>query len=284
MGDSRNVFTKLDDVGAYSSMERFDGESLVNFRARIQQQNVRRPGPTTQGVQDAIGVALGLSQEPMIQLTAATDLRVDVDDVSVQVSGTSQHDVVNLVTRDPDGYWVFPDIHAVSSGLNDISGLTSTVYASVSGLPGMLLERQSSYIRVIGEPTGRVQQFTLGFIEGVSLTNRVVITNQVEFTDTSTYALQISGGADAVRPGEWTVTGSGLVTSVDAPTEQSFVNYTYNILPSGQQMDLIGNGAKVFNMADDAVQPFLFYSSGIGCEAQDILRDINAFDQGFWGK
>lgn len=281
-GTARNVFSKLDDVGAYASMERHEGESLVNFRARVQQGNIRTPGPTTLGVTDGIATALGLGHQPLLTLTAAADLKVDVIGHTIYVSGAGQYDSVDIVTQDPDGYWMFPDVHAVASGLNDIANLSASVAANASGLPAMLLEEQSSYIKVIGEQVPLVQQFTLGEQDGISLTGRKVITDRVGFTDEVTYAKQVAG--QPTREGEWSVTTAGLVTSFHQPTSVTFVGYTYNLLPSGATMNLLGNGVKVFNMADPGLQQLLFTPSGVGGTAKDVLNEVSSWDKNFWGK
>lgn len=281
-GTDRNVLTKLDDVGAYSAMERIEGESLVNFRARIQETNTRRPNATLLGITDGIATALGLGHAPLLNLIASKDLRVTVKGHTVAVSGVGQYDTVDLVSADPDGYWDFPDLYAVASGLNDVSGLSCSVVATASGLPAFLLEEQDSYIRVVGETIPQVQQFQLGQIQGISLAGVKVVTDQVGFTDEEIFAVQVTGSPQ--RQGEWSVQEDGTVTSFDVPPTVSFVNYTYSLLPSGSTMSLLGNAVKVFNMADPDFQPLFFTASGIGGTAHGVLDEVRAWDKNFWGK
>lgn len=281
-GSERNVLTKLDDIGAYHSMERFEGESVQNFRARVQQRNIRKPDGTLIGVTDGIATALGLGHMPLITLVAAADLKVDVEGHTIMVSGAGQYDEVALVSQDSDGYWQFPDVHAVASGLNDVANLSASVAPNASGLPAFLLEEQSSYIRIVGEQTPLVQEFQLGQAEGINLAGKQIIPEEVTVTDLEVYATRVD--TNPTRPGEWNVDSGGTVKSFDQPTDVSFVNYTYNLLPSGSTMSLIGNGVKVFNLASDAIQPLLFTPSGVGETARGILNEVNSWDKNFWGK
>ena len=234
------------------------------------------------GVTDGIATSLNLGHATLISLTADIDLRVDVKANKITVSGNSQYNEVFIVDQDIDGYWDFPNVYSVVSGLNDIDNLSASVAANASGLPAMLLEEQSSYIKVVGEQVPLVQQFTLGQVDAVDLNNNKVITDLVEFTDNDVYILQVSGVP--VRQGEWRVTETGTVTSVTQPTRVGFVNYTYNLLSSGSSMNLLGNGVKVFNMTDLSLQQLMFTASGIGGTAKSVVDEINAWDKNFWGK
>lgn len=277
----RNVFTKLDDLGLYSNIPRLDGESLTNYQARIQAMNTGAPGSRLSGLTHAIASLLGLGQAALIKITAYEDLKVDVTSANITVSGT-QYRQVPLITLDPDGEWKLPTVTTVVSGLNNISGVIATEYSVASGLPAFVLEAQSSYIEVDAEQVLKYKTFQLGQQQNINLTNAQVITDRVEFTDLETYRVQVSGTPQ--KQGEWSVSQTGQVNVFEPPEDFTFVNYTYNLLPSGQSMDLIGNGVKILNTADPEIQELMFYASGIGYTGQQITDEILNVDKTFWGK
>lgn len=281
-GDPRKTITKLDDHGLYRNLERHDGENSQTFKNRLLNHMSRRPNATAIGLTDAIATELGLGHIPFMKLETSIDYRIDVTDLHINISGNGNYHQFNLVELDPDGYWVHKDIYALSSGINNVSGITSTVYPQASGFPPVLLERQSSYIHIQGEETPLDQTFTLGLPNKLDWNKIKLVTDQVDFTDELIYDQQVAG--TPARNGEWSATISGVINSFDIPEGNTYVNYTYNLFISGQSMDLLGNGVKVINPADEEVQNYMYYTSGTGYTGKDITNEAMRNDNLFWGK
>lgn len=280
-GVKRNTLTKIDDHGSYRNLERHDGEDTQTFKQRLLNNMSRRPNATSLGLTDAIATELGLGHIPFFKIEVSEDFRLDVNDLKIWVSGNGYYQSFDLVNRDADGYWDNVDLYDLSNNLNTISGIESSVYPQASGLPAILLERQSSYQNVEGEEIPLSKTFRLGQDNDLDWTKIKLITDQVDFTDQIIYNNQVNNPSNN---GEWSANVSGVINSFDVPEGIVFVNYTYNILISGQSMDLLGNGVKVINPADQEVQHFMFYTSGTGYTAQEITAEAMRNDRLFWGK
>jgi hypothetical protein len=278
----RNVLVKLDDHGHYADMDRREGESAVTFRSRVAQAQIRRGGSDIIGLTDGIATELGLGHDALVTLTADRDVRVEVTQTQLTVSGTTLNYLFNLVNMDVDGYWTFPYIYQLVDGLNGVDGLTASSSANFSGLPAMLLEPQSSYYQVTQEQAPNIQLFYLGVASRGEQLPGSVVSGTVSFSDPEAFRLQVD---TPQAPGEWSLDeASGIVQSYDIPESLTFVNYSINLAISGQPFSLIGNGVKIFDLSSDSVQGLMYTPSGIGFQAKEIMREVRGADRTFWGK
>ena len=280
----RNVFTKLDDHGYYASLERIEGESIANFKARMASVYTRPTNTTEYGLTDAIARELNLGHEPLIAVTTSRDVRLTVSPEYIEVSGlgydTSKVDIIDV---DIDGYWVLPNIGTVVSGLNTISGIVATSTSAIATMPAMLLEPQSSYITEYRERVPPSTSFRLGYYKYGQEVAGTVLSGTVSFTDTIAFATEVSGTPQSA--GEWSLDQNiNTIRVFNIPTTAVDVIYTYSVLQSGMTMNLIGNGVKVMNLMLSEVQHMLFQNSGIGATARGIVDELRMVDGAFWGK
>lgn len=281
---SRNVITKLDDLGLYANTVRRDGESTTNFRSRLLRIQTLRGSADRDGLIDSICNELGLGQTYLILATATlneVELEVSETNISVSFSGILQRQV-NLINPDIDGFWIPASISGIVSGLQNVSGLTVQWVSGYDQLPGFLLEPQTSVIPIFNEHIPLVQSYTLGVLSRGDIPPGPVLIDSVSFNDTETYKTQVTGILRV--EGEWSVDSSGRVNVYSNPTDITLVSYSYNLLGSGLTMGLVGNGARLFNLASEDVQELLFTISGTGEQAHDFLYDIRSADRNFWGE
>lgn len=279
---ARNVFTKLDDLGFQSDMIRQQGESQVNFRAKVHQAQVRRGSASNLGLTDAIATELGLGHATLLTVTVDRDVKLDVTQTQMSVVASGVDHTINLVNYDADGVWVFPEVHEVVAILNTLSGVTASSTAAMSGLPGMLLEPQSSYVPVDNEQIPNLKLFQLGLAARGEELPGTIVSGTLAFSDQDKFR-QLVDTPSAI--GEFSLEPTtGRVEVYDPSDDLTFATYSYNLLVSGQSMKLIGNGVKVFNAADIEVQHLMFTLSGIGYTAQEVTYELRKADRAFWGK
>lgn len=280
----RNVATMLDDLGLYADFVRLEGESLTNFRSRLMRAQTMRGGQDLNRLTDAICNELGLGQAYLLLVTATEDLvELEVTDtqLSVTLSGVTQV-TIDLVTADADGYWVPLTVSGLASGLQGVSGISAFAATGFETLPAFLIEPQHSLVQVVNEQVPRQQSYTLGVLGNGESPYGNIMTDSVSFSDTATYRNQVTG--TPAKPGEWNVDSSGRVNVFHSPDDLVLASYKYNLLTSGQTMGLVGNGARLFNLASEEVQAKLFTPSGIGETGRDLMRDVRAADRNFWGR
>lgn len=279
-GEPRNVFTKMDDHGMYAGMKRVDGESIHNFRHRVYSAKLRPGAANIQGLTDAIGRTLNLGHEAAINITANRPIKLDVTPQKISISGASDLTEIDIVTVDVDGYWNFSNLYAIASGVNAVSGLTaSLVKADLSGIAGVTLEEQSSYVTQLNEQVPGLAAYTLGYYQTGRELQGTVIPASIGFNDDLVYETRVSG--IPTRAGEWSVTGN-RIRSFAVPQGPVRVSYTYNVLESGMTMSLIANGVKVMNLSDPEVQGMMFIGSGIGATGQNLTDELFSVDRAFW--
>lgn len=280
---TRNILTKMDDLGYFASLERLEGESLTNFQHRLKTVYTKMANSSLQGLVDAITRELSLGHENLITVRSDRDLKLDIGPEIISISGASQYDTVDIIDVDIDGYWNFPTIGKVVSGLNNVSGIVASSTSNFVGLPAALLEEQSSYIEELNEIVPPSTSFRLGYYLNGMMLQGTVLSGSIFFTDDVTFAKQVSG--TPMADGEWSVdTNINAITSYSLPPGPVRLVYTYNILTSGRSMNLVGNGAKVINLFHSDVQSMLFLNSGIGATGQDFIDELRNRDRSFWGK
>ena len=280
----RNVVTKLDDLGLYADMVRWHGETITNYRSRLMRAQTLKGGTDAQRLTDAVCNELGLGQSYLMYVTATlSGVELEVTEIALKVSlsGVIQKEIP-LIIPDADGMWTAQNISGIVSGLVNVSGVTAEWVSGLEQLPGFLLEPQSSFIQVVNEQVPQVQSFNLGVLGHGEVPSGPVLTDTVTFNDTDTFRVQVDG--DPAQDGEWSVTESGRVNVYTAPQDLLLASYKYNLLGSGLTMGLVGNGARLFNLASEDVQSLLFTASGIGGTAKDFLFDIRSQDRNFWGE
>jgi len=284
-GDDRNVLTKMDDHGYLASLERIEGESLTNFKVRLASVYTRPANSTIRGLTDAISRELNLGHQELISVAASGNVRLDVgpEFISISGGGTGGIRKVNIVDVDPDGYWILPTIGRVVSGINATPGITATTTATMTSVPAILLEEQSSYVTEYDEQIPPTTAFRLGYYKYGQTIAGTVLSGTVYFTDDVAFATEVSGVPRAA--GEWSLDDTtNSVRLFSLPTAPVNITYTQNILQSGMTMSLVGNGVKVMNLMQSEVQTMLFQNSGIGATARKIVDELRIVDGAFWGK
>jgi len=280
----RNVVTKLDDLGLYADMIRWQGETITNFRSRLLRAQTLKGGLDARRLTDAVCNELGLGQAFLMTITATlNEVQVEVTETALKVSfsGIVQKEIPFIVP-DADGVWTAANISGVVSGLVGVSGVSVAWISGLDQMPAFLLEPQSSYIQVVNEQVPQVQSYNLGILGHGEMPRGPVLTDTVTFNDPVTYKTQVTG--EPAADGEWSVDVSGRVNSFTNPQDLLLVSYQYNLLGSGLTMGIVGNGARLFNLASEEVQGLMFTPSGLGETARDLLYDIRATDRNFWGK
>jgi len=280
----RNVITKLDDLGLYSDMIRRTGESTTNFRSRLLRMQALGGGAHQIGLIDAICTELGLGQQNLISASSQyneMELEVTETTIAVTLSGTLQRQV-NLINLDADGVWIAMSISGVVSGLQNISGITFQAVSGYDQLPAFLIEPQSSLIPIYNEHVPRIQNYVLGLQARGDILPGPVLTNSVSFNDTVSYNTQVSGTPTA--EGQWSVNTLGEIRVYSIPQDITLASYKFNLLGSGLTMGLVGNGARLFNLASEEIQQLLFIVSGTTEQARDFLYEIRTEDRNFWGE
>jgi len=281
---ARNVVTKLDDLGLYSDMLRWHGETITNFRSRLMRAQSLKGGADPRRLTDAICNELGLGQAYLMTVTATlneVELEVTETTIKVMFSGVLQKEIP-LIIPDADGVWTSQNISGIISGLVGVSGISTSWETGYDQMPAFLLEPQSSIVKVINEQAPRSQSYYLGVLgHGESPLGPVLI-DQVSFNDPETYRVQVLD--DPASDGEWSVNTSGRVNVFTIAQDLVLVSYHYNLLGSGLSMGLVGNGGRLFNLASENVQSLLFSASGIGETAREFLYEIRAEDRNFWGE
>jgi len=284
-GDDRNVLTKMDDHGYLASLERIEGESLTNFKVRLASVYTRPANSTIRGLTDAISRELNLGHQELISVAASGNVRLDVgpEFISISGGGTGGIRKVDIVDVDPDGYWILPTIGRVVSGINATPGITATTTATMTSVPAILLEEQSSYVTEYDEQIPPTTAFRLGYYKYGQTIAGTVLSGTVYFTDDVAFATEVSGVPRAA--GEWSLDDTtNSVRLFSLPTAPVNITYTQNILQSGMTMSLVGNGVKVMNLMQSEVQTMLFQNSGIGATARKIVDELRIVDGAFWGK
>jgi hypothetical protein len=280
----RNVVTKLDDLGLYADMVRWHGETITNYRSRLMRAQTLKGGNDAQRLTDAVCNELGLGQTYLMLVTATLNqVELEVTEIALKVSfsGVLQKEIP-LIVMDADGAWVAENISGMVSGLVGVSGISATWVSGLETLPAFLLEPQSSYVQVVNEQVPQIQSFSLGVLGHGEAPIGPVLSGTVTFNDDETFRTQVNG--DPSADGEWSVTESGRVNVYTAPQDLLLASYKYNLLGSGLTMGLVGNGARLFNLASEDVQSLLFTASGIGQTAKEFLFDIRFQDRNFWGE
>ena len=280
----RNVVTKLDDLGLYSDMIRWQGETITNFRSRLMRAQTLVGGTDPQRLTDAICNELGLGQAFLMFVTATlNEVELEITEVALKVSfsGVVQKELP-LIIPDADGVWTAQNISGIVSGLVGVSGISAEWVSGLEQLPAFLLEPQSSLIQVVNEQAPQVQSFNLGVLGHGEMPIGPVLSGTVTFNDTEAYRIQVDSNPS--EDGEWSVDTSGRVNVYTIPQDILLVSYQHNILGSGLTMGLVGNGGRLFNLASEDVQDLLFTASGITEQARDFLFDIRSEDRNFWGE
>jgi hypothetical protein len=280
----RNINTKLDDLGLYANVVRRDGESTTNFRSRLLRTQTLRGSSDRDGLINSVCNELGLGQTYLITATATlNEVELEVNEVSViaSFSGVIQKQV-NFINPDVDGIWVAVSVSGIVSGLQNVSGLNVQWVSGYDQLPAFLLEPQTSVIPVFNEHVPLVQSYTLGVLSRGDIPPGPVLIDSVSFNDRQTYKTQITGTPAA--EGEWSVDVTGRINVFSNPLDITLASYKYNLLGSGLTMGLVGNGARLFNLASEDIQELMFTVSGIGESAREFLFDIRSEDRNFWGK
>ena len=277
----RNVFTTLDDAGMRSGLDRFPGESTVQFRERVQAVNVRRGAPTAEGVTAALCSYLGLAQERMLRVSTPGSAVVTVSDVSVSLANLDDGRTLSipLVVPDLDGMWRLRTLAEVAADFPDWAAV-SVADPAFAGLPAVLLERQSSRRVVSGELVYPAQVFRIGADLGVRRGRFRILVDEVSFSS-SAFARRVSVPA---KNGDWTVDADGEVNVFVAPAATCTVTYAANLLGPGLSTYLVGSGAKVVNLSGAEAQGLLLPASGPTAMASDLLRELHEADRTYWGK
>ena len=281
---ARNVVTKLDDLGLYSDMLRWHGESIANFRSRLMRSQTQQGGANANRLTDAICNELGLGQAFLMTITATlNEVELDVSEVALKVlfSGVIQKEIP-LIVPDADGVWTSLTISGVVSGLVGVSGISAAWVSGYDQLPAFLIEPQSSLIRVVNEQVPMVQSYWLGILGHGEVPPGPVISGSVSFSDTAAYKTEVAN--TPAGDGEWSCSTSGRVNVFTIPADRVLASYKFNLLGSGMTMGVVGNGARLFNLASTDVQDLLFTASGVSQQATDFLYDIRAEDRNFWGE
>ena len=282
-GVPRNVFAKVDDIGLAGDLRRRDGESITNFRARLYSLYTRPGSAARTGLTDSIAREFDLGHETMMTVIADRSTRLDVGPRDITVVASGINTSVSTIESDVDGYWTYPAVSAVASGLNALPGLTATANSAYSSQPAVLIEEQSSYVTKYSEIVPTLSVFRLGEVEDSRPLTGTVVPESISFTDDTIFGTRVSATPSAA--GEWSVDiTSGRISSYLMPEIQGRVTYTYNLLESGVSMSLIGNGVRVINLSNLDMQHLVVTSSGITITGEGLLTELYRVDGSTWGK
>lgn len=277
----RNVFATLDDAGLRSGLDRWPGESIAQFRTRVQAINFRRGKPTAAGVTAALCAYLGLAQARMLRITATVNALVDVFDVAVACRNLDDGTVVSipLAVLDADGMWRLRTLAEVAADFPPWAA-ASLAEPALSGLPAILLERQSTRRRVSGELVYPAQVFRLGMDLDLRPGHYRILVDEVAIGGVA-FAKRVETPS---KPGEWSVDADGNVSVFSMPASTVTATYAVNLLGPGLSTYLVGSGAKVVNLPDAGVRSLLLTPAGPTAMASDILRELHEADRTYWGK
>lgn len=283
-GVARNIFTPMDNIGLMLGTPRFEGESLSNFRNRLYSSQTKKGDASVKGLTNAINRDLNLGQENIVRVTANQSFKLDVNPVSIHISGVGQNVTIPLIKLDADGGWIFESFSGLNHELNLVSGISSSILLSgVDLTPACLLEEQSSYKYVFNEPIPNSQLFYLGILSNGAPIQGSIISGLISFNDTNTFKVQVSD--NPINMGEWSLDTSRNIIRVATTSRIPLrASYTYNTLTSGRSIDLYGSGAKVLNLMHTDVQKLVVSLSGINYTGSDIITELINKAKIFWSE
>lgn len=277
----RNTMTRLDDHGLAHGLPRHDGESLVNYKYRLIKHMAGLPRTDIAGLTNALANEFGIGQNAVARLTTDRDLKFEVKNTDLIISGSSQYVVYQLIQPDIDGYWTYPTISGMVDYINaNVSGVSAIVLNSSYDQMAMLLENQSSYKEFL-EVIPRQKQYKVGQFTNHNLNNVTFITERTGFLNSETFHTQVSTSPSA--EGEWYFNASGLVKFYNIPQFSPTIKAVYNTFISGRSIDLVARGVKPLSLVADNVQDLMFEASGIQETKREFLKELGSYDRLTWG-